>query len=314
MLKLLLFIFLFSIFFFFTKQQSLPQVMVTDKEISDLVQLFFDSDENAATNDQIVLNYQNHTTSRDNNGFASLPLFTEVDPTIAIRPTFKAYYQLMDNYNPEVGKVETYSEKKEQEIDTFLYLITNTTIGKHFFMFLYKKQYPYAVTINTFINFLKNLWFGSYSRARGVLDSSGFEHVFIGELKKGEVSGLHHWFRFYYLEATRNKNKFHYLGYLVKRYNIMASVKFTWFGYYKKSGSFFITTSPEFDFFVYTLCFLFRRGNNGCKIEINGCPASITSYDLIQNGNIFIGTVFPNIGEMSDKCKLYNQFVKNNIH
>lgn len=62
---------------------------------------------------------------------------------------------------------------------------------------------------------LKQLWFAHYSRARGLSDTSGFEHIFIGELKNGEVSGLHNWLRFYRLE--QNQRDFDYRGFLVKR-------------------------------------------------------------------------------------------------
>jgi poly(U)-specific endoribonuclease len=63
---------------------------------------------------------------------------------------------------------------------------------------------------------LKQLWFAHYSRARGLTDTSGFEHIFIGETKNGEVSGLHNWLRFYQLERASSEN-FDYKGFLVKR-------------------------------------------------------------------------------------------------
>lgn len=34
---------------------------------------------------------------------------------------------------------------------------------------------------NEFIQDLKMMWFGLYSRSNGKLDSSGFEHVFVGQ-------------------------------------------------------------------------------------------------------------------------------------
>ena len=42
---------------------------------------------------------------------------------------------------------------------------------------------------------------------------SGFEHVFIGEIKSGEVSGFHDWVNFYQQEKT---NAINYLGYIEK--------------------------------------------------------------------------------------------------
>ena len=57
---------------------------------------------------------------------------------------------------------------------------------------------------------LYDLWFGMYDRARTILGSSGFEHVFIGEIKGGSVSGFHNWFHWYTLEQAGELN---YLGY-----------------------------------------------------------------------------------------------------
>ena len=50
---------------------------------------------------------------------------------------------------------------------------------------------------------LYNYWFQKYSRSRGIaLDSSGWEHVFAGELKGGKVSGFHNWVQFYRQEKS----------------------------------------------------------------------------------------------------------------
>jgi hypothetical protein len=57
---------------------------------------------------------------------------------------------------------------------------------------------------------LYDTWFGMYDRARAILGSSGFEHVFIGEIKNGAVSGFHNWFHWYMLEQAGELN---YLGY-----------------------------------------------------------------------------------------------------
>lgn len=212
----------------------------------------------------------------------------------------------MDNYNENVGVRDTPNSKEKGEIDKFLNSVINTTIGKEFYNFLKSKNHPFVSSERTYFNWLKQLWFGTYSRAKGVPDSSGFEHVFMGEIKNGEISGLHNWYRFHYLESQWQKENFDYKGFIIKRFKVMASVKFSWKGYYKKGGSFFVGTSPEHDFFVYTLCFLFRRGSRGCSIEINGCPASITAHEIHQNDKVYIGSLFPNVGPMNEKCRRYN--------
>lgn len=40
---------------------------------------------------------------------------------------------------------------------------------------------------------LKDIWFTLYTRGSHKVSSSGFEHVFVGELKDGKVSGFHNW-------------------------------------------------------------------------------------------------------------------------
>lgn len=36
---------------------------------------------------------------------------------------------------------------------------------------------------------LKQTWFNMYSRGQGKIGSSGFEHIFLSEIKNNEVSG-----------------------------------------------------------------------------------------------------------------------------
>ncbi|CEF61815.1 Poly(U)-specific endoribonuclease [Strongyloides ratti] len=306
MLKIFLSTIFFGIFFLFSKEESIPNISVRNNEIIDLVNKFYDSDINAPTGESIVLNYQGHTALRNVNDVAPLPLFTKVDTSIKRKPTFNAYFALMDNYIENVGVRESITTEETNEIDNFLNLVMNTTIGIEFYNFLKLKKHPFVNSDRIYKNWLKQLWFGTYSRAKGVPDTSGFEHVFMGEIKNDEISGLHNWYRFYYLESQGQKQSFDYKGYIIKRFKTMASVKYSWKGYFKKGGSFFIGTSPEYDFFVYTLCFLFRRGNNGCGIEVNGCTASITSYEIHQNNKIYIGTLFPNIGPLNERCRRFN--------
>ena len=57
--------------------------------------------------------------------------------------------------------------------------------------------------LNGFKSQLKQYWFLPYSRAKGKLDSSGFEHVFVGEIKDKKVSGFHNWLQFYLEEQDQ---------------------------------------------------------------------------------------------------------------
>ncbi len=66
-----------------------------------------------------------------------------------------------------------------------------------------------------FRNQLYDLWFKLYRRTRGsrALDSSAFEHVFVGETRGGtEVLGFHNWIQFYLQEKAGNVD---YQGYIL---------------------------------------------------------------------------------------------------
>lgn len=60
---------------------------------------------------------------------------------------------------------------------------------------------------------LKTIWFNLYSRGGGKIGSSAFEHVFLAELKNGEVTGLHNWI---YFEEEERANHINYMGYTKK--------------------------------------------------------------------------------------------------
>jgi len=62
-------------------------------------------------------------------------------------------------------------------------------------------------------SFLHDLWFKLYRRETHN-DSSGFEHVFVGEVKEGKVIGMHNWLQIYTEEARGELN---YLGYIRPR-------------------------------------------------------------------------------------------------
>ena len=69
--------------------------------------------------------------------------------------------------------------------------------------------------IKDFKQQLYDLWFKLYRRTKGsrALDSSGFEHVFVGETRGGtEVLGFHNWIQFYLQEKAGNID---YQGYIL---------------------------------------------------------------------------------------------------
>jgi len=155
---------------------------------------------------------------------------------------------------------------------------------------------------------LSDLWFTLYRRETQN-DSSGFEHVFVGESKHGEITGLHNWIQMY-LEEQRGS--FDYQGYIYPRVRggrngfrhplsseQLISLQFTWDGELKKCSSSFIGTSPEFEMALLTLCFLAGEQEN--VVQCGPYSALITCYKMHVRGKMLIGSAFPSEAPLSDK-------------
>lgn len=60
---------------------------------------------------------------------------------------------------------------------------------------------------------LYQMWFRPYTREVRD-DSSGFEHVFVGEARDGKILGLHNWIQF---SDQEQKGRLNYKGYIYPR-------------------------------------------------------------------------------------------------
>jgi poly(U)-specific endoribonuclease len=119
-----------------------------------------------------------------------------------------------------------------------------------------------------FKKLLHKIWFDMYRRGGRGGDSSGFEHVFVGEIKNGKVSGFHNWVYFYMEELKGNVD---YRGYIKPKSHNSArtngddqvlTLQFKWNGVLKNVGTSFIGVSPEFEIALYTMCFLVGEEEN----------------------------------------------------
>jgi len=264
-------------------------------------------DANRATpNQDYTINVQDSKKPYHKHDAASDPLFDRVDRHLFQRPTYKSFVALLDNYNAETGEAEYMSNTERQEIHTFLKAIMQTPCMQfcHKYCIANASNYEEGTiptSIEGFQKLLHKLWFDLYHRSRGGrADSSGFEHVFVGEEKNGQISGFHNWIQFYIEEKKGNVD---YRGY-IKPKGVSArddvtndndhilSLQFSWKGVEKFVGTSFVGVSPEFEMAVYTLCFLVGEENNYLTLDTGDdvFELNIKCFSMARGK---IGTAFP---------------------
>jgi poly(U)-specific endoribonuclease len=133
-------------------------------------------------------------------------------------PTYTAFFALLDNYSREVGVAEVVTAEERREEAAFLDAIMATAPMAYAHAYLLKRGKLGRAQRSEagFKALLHELWFELYSRSghHGARDSSGFEHVFVGEVKEGEVSGFHNWLAFY---KEERRGTVDYKGYIPAR-------------------------------------------------------------------------------------------------
>ncbi|XP_054882828.1 uridylate-specific endoribonuclease A isoform X2 [Poeciliopsis prolifica] len=279
---------------------GVPVATITDAELKSLSETLYALDKNKASASQLILDPQalvadSQTSSQSD--LSSRPLFKYVDENALFsRPTYAAFLNLLDNYKRITGQTESFTSQQLTEQETFLKeTMLNTELGRELFAFLYSKGVYKSEA--EFTADLKNMWFGLYSRYNGAMDSSGFEHIFAGEIKGGKVSGFHNWIQFYLLEKRGQLNYYsHSFNGPWTGYPDVLGLQFHWDGYYKQVGSAVIGCSPEFDFALYSLCYIARPGQY-CRLSLGGIELIIQTYtwenSSYGNGKKYIGSAYP---------------------
>ncbi|XP_033619784.1 poly(U)-specific endoribonuclease [Fukomys damarensis] len=270
---------------------------ITKEELQSISEKIYSVDTNKAQKEDIILNRQNCITpSETGDQVDRCPnlLFTYVNEKLFSKPTYVAFINLLNNYQRATGHGEHFTAQQLAEQDVFLREIMKTAVMKELYGFLHH-QNRYS-SEQEFIDDLKNMWFGLYSRGNEEGDSSGFEHVFSGEVKKGKVTGFHNWIRFYLQEKEGLVDYYsHVYDGPWESYPDVLGMQFNWDGYYKEVGSAFIGSSPEFEFALYSLCFIARPGKV-CQLSLGGYPLSIQTYTWDKttygNGKKYIATAY----------------------
>ncbi|NXU96496.1 ENDOU endoribonuclease, partial [Cettia cetti] len=235
---------------------------ISEQELLQLSEQLHELDHNRARPGDIALSPQHRAgpgQTGDKQDRSPQPLYKFVNEELFSKPTYASFIKLLDNYQRATGREEEVTAEELQEQDQFLEEVMKTELMQKLFVFLQGKGR--FSSRQEFVRALQQMWFGLYSRGDGQRDSSGFEHVFSGEVKKGKVSGFHNWIRFYLLERQGALN---YLSHSFDgpwdSFPDVLGLQFSWDGFHKELGSALIGCSPEFELGLYTLCFLARPG------------------------------------------------------
>ncbi|XP_047985538.1 endoribonuclease CG2145-like [Leguminivora glycinivorella] len=264
----------------------------SDAELQSLSEELLRKDTNNAAK-YVTINYQEKTTSQSKEDKAPLPLLTVSQATWNI-PTIQKFVPLLDNYERDTLVNEYVTPQERNEENAFMDAIMSTTVIRHMMNFLKEKGYV-TPDPRQQRDFLKQLWFGLYSRGKGKISSSGFEHIFVSELRNGEVLGLHNWIYFAKEEAANRVNYLGYLKYLpIGDKGAVMKLHFNQNGADKPVDTMFVGTSPELEIALYTICFV-TRADNDCKLKLANKDVQIVSHTFRYRSKNLIGSAYPQI-------------------
>ncbi|CAG5125713.1 unnamed protein product, partial [Candidula unifasciata] len=251
----------------------------------------WNNDVNRLAAGDITLNYQGHVPATKQVDISSQKLFTSVNENKLSGPTYQTFMSLLDNYIPDKGVRESLTTGERNENTAFLNAILNTKVMTVLLSYLQCRGF-----VNNQADLrsvLTKLWLDFYPRSETstVNDTSGFEHVMVGEYKSStEVNGFHSWLSFYQKEKAGQLN---YYGYVSKGETRLIAAMFRWNKRIKPLGSFFFGVSPEFDIAIYTLCYL-TNPNKRCSVVLDGHKVNIQTL----NSSGHIGTAYPEVPQI----------------
>ncbi|XP_006003273.1 uridylate-specific endoribonuclease B [Latimeria chalumnae] len=270
---------------------SIPQLSAVAQELwdNDINRLQPGTDYKISLQGKVRL--QPNSESSDQ---ATMRLFEFVNENIFKKETFFAFISLLDNYESNAGEPEIVTPEEEIEIRRFLDAAMKTSVMKLAHKYLIDKQLSPAGT-EEFKKQLYRIWFELYARkGSSKPDSSGFEHVFVGETRGAHtVIGFHNWIQLYLQEKLGHID---YKGFsgtpdspTPDENKHILTLHFSWKNGIKPKGSCFIGVSPEFEFALYTICF-FTAPSERVKLTFSKYMVEIVCHHHNQN---HIGTTYP---------------------
>uniref|UniRef100_A0A915JL98 Endoribonuclease n=1 Tax=Romanomermis culicivorax TaxID=13658 RepID=A0A915JL98_ROMCU len=237
------------------------------------------------------------------------------------KPTVEKLLEIFKIYDDEKAIDGLDQQLLDVKVKQFLYELVRTRVFTILRDKLKLYDVPSAENVDEFTKFIYDIWFKRYKRkSTGKMGSSAFQHVFIGESNEetNEVSGLHNWIRYSYLEEKGLIQYDPYKGYMRE---FVATISYKLNGKSKPFGSMFVGTSPEFEMAVFTLCYLFMPGDEKCRFLLSDCtqikattrPLQNSQFDTHKNPSsiehVPLGTAYPVVGEVVKDCNFYEEMV-----
>ncbi|KAG0725672.1 Poly(U)-specific endoribonuclease [Chionoecetes opilio] len=240
---------------------------------------------------QPSISLQGRTSGNAAGDAAPHPLFTSVPQASLTKDTVRLMQQLLDNYEPQTTRREVMTDAERAEENQFLEALMQTAVMQKLETLLKQKGLLQGRLRDT----LKLVWFTPYTRGGRHLASSGFEHVFVGEVKNRKVSGFHNWLSFMKEEGEGDLD---YKGYLKKldlgNKGEIIKMRFVWLQDTKPVGTIFVGTTPELEMALYTLCFL-AKPNARCPVQLAGKKFTIQTWKQSYQGKTLVGSAYPDI-------------------
>ncbi|XP_037905967.1 poly(U)-specific endoribonuclease homolog [Hermetia illucens] len=267
-------------------------LLTTDNELILLSEVLLSKDKNNL-NKYINMNLQGKTRSYETTDEAPNSLL-QIDPKAFEIETVAKMILLFNNYELDSSVNEYVTPLEKREENNFVDALLATSIMREAMHFLQDKG---IVTMDpkTHRDLLKTIWFSLYSRGNGRIGSSGFEHVFLSEIKNGTISGLHNAL---YFNEEEKKGNVNYKGYLKTidfgNKGSVIKYRFDFNGISKPVNAMFVGISPELELALYTICFELRP-DKVCPISLNGSRLNLLTYSFRYRGKRLIGSAFPEI-------------------
>ncbi|HFK1544955.1 TPA: hypothetical protein ACGXMZ_000644 [Bacillus albus] len=224
-------------------------------------------------------------------------LFTEVCIPDSKSASYKLVEKLFNNFYLDPHRREDNTVEEQEEVDALLKHAIQSKAMKICRTYVESKKET-TLSDEQWYTYLHNIWFLQFNSGSGI-NLSGFEHVFIGEKKRNDLSGYHFWYKYHIEDQTGTNDKIIYLGpkdtnnvpdVITLAYKLEASDdEIDESTLLKKKGGFFVGLSPEGLLAIGTARFADTISENN-TIEINNQRYNLKMF---TNGKRSMRTFYP---------------------